>query len=110
MCGFAKLFHHPCNNLPGIVALYALRHWHRFKPGEVAGLLWALALLKAVPLDTWQALLAKLSANPVASFDNADLHQLYQVYLLLDSASSACEWPASGVRGGQAKPSQGLCF
>lgn len=29
MYGFAKLFHHPCNNLPGIVALYALRHWHR---------------------------------------------------------------------------------
>ncbi|KAK9812353.1 hypothetical protein WJX73_004610 [Symbiochloris irregularis] len=91
MYGFAKLFHHPCNNLPGIVALYALRHWHRFKGSELANLLWSLSLLKAVPLDTWQALLTKLAQTPLENFDNADLHQLYQTYLLLDSASEACE-------------------
>lgn len=44
-----------------------------------------------MPLDTWQALLTKLAQTPLENFDNADLHQLYQTYLLLDSASEACE-------------------
>lgn len=91
MCGFGKLFHHPCNDLLGMVALYGLRHWHRFKPGEMAGLLWGLALLKASPPDTWRLLLDKLSSTPPACFDNADLHQLFQAHLLLDSCSAACE-------------------
>jgi len=47
---------------------------------------WALAILKACPPDTWRLLLDKLGNVPVASFDDADRHQIYQVYLLLDSA------------------------
>lgn len=47
---------------------------------------WALAILKACPPDTWRLLLDKLANVPVASFDDADQHQMYQVYLLLDTA------------------------
>ena len=94
MLAFACLFHHPCNDLLSTVALYALRHWHRFKSAEVASLLWALALLKACPPDTWRLLLDKLAVLPASAFDTADLLQLYQTYLLLDSATAACApWP-----------------
>ncbi len=58
----------------------------RFKPQEVANMFWALAILKACPPDTWRLLLDKLGNVPVASFDDTDRHQMYQVYLLLDSA------------------------
>lgn len=55
---------------------------------------WALAILKACPADIWRLLLDKLSKVPTSSFDDADQHQLYQVYLLLDTAGtvlpSAC--------------------
>lgn len=52
---------------------------------------WALAILKACPPDTWCLLLDKLSKVPVTSFDDADQYQLYQVYLLLDTAGTfAC--------------------
>lgn len=52
---------------------------------------WALAILKACPPDTWRLLLDKLGSVPVASFDDADQHQLYQVYLLLDIAGRPCD-------------------
>ena len=56
---------------------------------------WALAILKACPPDTWSLLLDKLGNVPVASFDDADQHQLYQVYLLLDSAGVSVPPPPS---------------
>lgn len=46
---------------------------------------WALAVLKACPADTWRPLLDKLASVPPSSFDDADQHQLYQVYMLLDT-------------------------
>ena len=109
MIGLAQLFHHPSNDLLFTIAHYALRHWQRLKPQEAAGLLWALALLKGVPPDTWKSLLERLAEIPASSFDQADLRQLYQMYLLLDSATDACAlltllrslspsvtWPPSG--------------
>ena len=80
--------------LLSLVAMYGVRHWHRFKPQEMAGLLWALALLKACPLDTWRLLLEKLSQSAPSCFDNADLYQLYQTYLLLESSTDACKCPS----------------
>ncbi|KAL3149096.1 hypothetical protein ABBQ32_001939 [Trebouxia sp. C0010 RCD-2024] len=82
---YAKLFHHPCNDLLQFAAMYCLRHWHRFKPQEVANMFWALAILKAWQGDTWRLLLDKLATVPPCSFDDADQHQLYQVYMLLDT-------------------------
>lgn len=61
----------------------------RFKPQEVANMFWALAILKACPPDTWRLLLDKLAKVPISSFDDADQHQLYQVYLLLDSSGQS---------------------
>ena len=46
---------------------------------------WALAVLKACQGDTWRLLLDKLATVPPSSFDDADQHQLYQVYMLLDA-------------------------
>ncbi len=66
----------------------------RFKPQEVANMFWALAILKACPPDTWRLLLDKLGNVPVASFDDADKHQMYQVYLLLDSAGVSSASPS----------------
>lgn len=100
LTSFARLYHHPCNNLLSIIALYALRHWHRFKPPEIAGLLWSLALLRGCPVDTWKLLLESLAQMPAASFDVADLHQLYQMYLLLDSSSDACRPNPSAPHAG----------
>lgn len=66
-------------DLPSLVAAC------RFKPQEVANLFWALAVLKACQADTWSLLLDKLATVPPSSFDHADQHQLYQVYMLLDA-------------------------
>ena len=88
---FARLFHHPCNDLLGIAALYTLRHWHRFKPGELASLLWSLALLKACPPETWHMLLERLGQTPLSAFAAAEHCQLFQTYLLLDTSTKACE-------------------
>ena len=49
---------------------------------------WALAVLKACPADTWRPLLDKLASVPPSSFDDADQHQLYQVYMLLDTTGA----------------------
>ena len=51
-------------------------------------MLWALAILKACTADTWRLLLDKLANVPAASFDDADKHQMYQVYLLLDTTGT----------------------
>lgn len=59
----------------------------RFKPQEVANMFWALAVVKACQGDTWRLLLDKLATVPPSSFDDADQHQLYQVYMLLDTGS-----------------------
>lgn len=50
---------------------------------------WALAILKAWQGDTWRLLLDKLATVPPCSFDDADQHQLYQVYMLLDTTGSS---------------------
>lgn len=50
---------------------------------------WALAILKAWQGDTWRLLLDKLATVPPSSFDDADQHQLYQVYMLLDTTGSS---------------------
>ena len=49
---------------------------------------WALAVLKACQGDTWRLLLDKLATVPPSSFDDADQHQLYQVYMLLDTTGT----------------------
>jgi hypothetical protein len=36
------------------------------------------------------AILEKLSTVPEASFDDADLHQLFQAYVLLDPPGESC--------------------
>lgn len=46
---------------------------------------WALAILKAGQGYTWRLLLDKLATVPPSSFDDADQHQLYQVYMLLEA-------------------------
>ncbi|BDA49701.1 probable RAP domain-containing protein, chloroplastic [Coccomyxa sp. Obi] len=81
---FARLFHYPGAELLQAISLYCLRHWHRFKAQELANMIWSLALLRACSHDTWVALLEKLGTVPEATFDDADLHQLYQAYVLLD--------------------------
>ena len=53
--GFAKLYHLPPNDLLQAASLYLLRHWHRFKPQELASVLWSLAVLKACNPDVWCA-------------------------------------------------------
>lgn len=103
MQSFARLYHYPCNDLLNIVALYAVRQWHRFKAQEVAGLLWSLALLKACPPDTWKLLLDKLGQTAPSAFDTSDQQLLYQAFLLLDSASEACALPAPPVCVGPAR-------
>lgn len=66
---------------------------------------WALAILKACPPDTWCLLLDKLSKVPVSSFDDADQHQMYQVYLLLDTAGTfACSDCAAELCEAEAFP------
>jgi hypothetical protein len=86
------------------VALFVLRHWNRFKPGEVANVLWALAVLKACPPEVWRVLMEKLALVPAASFDEADQHQIYQAFLLLDSqggvADPAADPPARRLTAG----------
>lgn len=52
---------------------------------------WALAVLKACSPDIWRLLLDKLSKVPTTSFDDADQHQMYQVYLLLDTAGNVAD-------------------
>ena len=53
-------------------------------------MLCALALLKACPLETWRFLLERLSQGSPDSFEPEDKLQLYQAYMLLDSATDAC--------------------
>ena len=50
---FARLFHYPGAELLQAISLYCLRHWHRFKPQELANMIWALALLRACSPHTW---------------------------------------------------------
>jgi hypothetical protein len=52
---FARLFHYPGSELLQAISLYCLRHWHRFKPQELANMIWSLALLRACSPDTWCA-------------------------------------------------------
>ena len=49
-------------------------------------MLGSLAILKACTQETWQLLLGKLATVPLSSFEEADLHQLFQIYLLLEAA------------------------
>lgn len=53
---FARLFHYPGAELLQAISLYCLRHWHRFKPQELANMIWSLALLRACSPHTWQVL------------------------------------------------------
>ena len=50
---FARLFHYPGAELLQAISLYCLRHWHRFKPQELANMIWSLALLRACSPHTW---------------------------------------------------------
>lgn len=52
---FARLFHYPGAELLQAISLYCLRHWHRFKPQELANMIWSLALLRACSPHTWCA-------------------------------------------------------
>ena len=70
------------------MSLYALRTWGRFKPPDVAALLWALAVLKAPSAECWRAILEKLAMAPVAAFTNAELIDVYSAYILLDQQSA----------------------
>ena len=49
---------------------------------------WALAILKACQADSWGLLLDKLATVPPSSFDEADQHQLCQVYMLLEATGN----------------------
>lgn len=81
------------------------KHWQlvicphacRFKPQEVANLFWALAVLKACQADTWSLLLDKLATVPPSSFEHADQHQLYQVYMLLEAAGRLCGYSTASL-------------
>lgn len=66
----------------------ALRQWHRFRAAEAANLVWALAILRAPSPQVWAAVLEKLAHAPAASFDDTDLHQIFQAYQLLDPAGA----------------------
>ncbi len=78
--GFAKLYHLPPNDLLQAVSLYLLRHWHRFKPQELANVLWSLAVLKACNPDAWCARLG----GPVIPLKGFCCHFL-NVYICLES-------------------------
>ncbi len=52
---FARLFHYPGAELLQAISLYCLRHWHRFKPQELANMIWSLALLRACSPHAWCA-------------------------------------------------------
>ncbi|KAK9819771.1 hypothetical protein WJX72_002182 [[Myrmecia] bisecta] len=91
---FAKIYHYPSCDLLQAAAHYCLRHWHRFKPQEVANMFWALAILKPGAPETWRALLDKLALVPAASFDEADQHQIFQAYLLLEGQGSQLGTPS----------------
>ena len=62
---FARLFHYPGAELLQAISLYCLRHWHRFKPQELANMIWSLALLRACSPHTWCARLCPQSQKPV---------------------------------------------
>lgn len=70
------------------VGQLALRQWHRFRAAEAANLVWALAILRAPSPQVWAGVLEKLAHAPAASFNDADLHQIFQAYQLLDPASA----------------------
>ena len=53
------------------------------KAGDVVKTLAALALLGGCPVASWQLLLSKLSTMPASGFSEADLQQIFQIYLLL---------------------------
>jgi hypothetical protein len=74
-------------------AMYTMRHWHRFKPAEAVNILWALAVLRGCTPDTWAALMEKLAAVPLESFDTTDLHRLYQTFMLLEGVSAPLPCP-----------------
>ena len=60
-------------------------------------MLGSLAILKACTQETWQMLLGKLATVPLSSFEEADLHQLYQIYLLLEAAGDCLSSAPAGL-------------
>jgi hypothetical protein len=77
--------------------LYALRTWSRFKPADMAAVLWALAVLKAPTPDMWRLLHEKLALAPMNAFSDAELTDIYAAYLLLDQSSAALRPPSRRV-------------
>jgi len=82
----AQLNHHPGKEMLQGVAYYALRHWPQMKAPEAVRILGALAQLCGCPAATWEALLAKLGAMKVSSFQEADLQQIYQMHCLVTAS------------------------
>lgn len=89
----AKLYHHPSSELLNNAAVYTFRNWARFKPLELAKMLWALATLRGCQPKTWTQLLEKLATEPVAKFGEEELVLLYSTFMLLQGASASLAFP-----------------
>ena len=96
---FARLFHSPPGGPLRRAADHVDRAWARYRVGELAGMAWALALLRGLPSPLWHRLLSRLADVAVETFDDADVLQLYGAFLMLGGR------PARGVRAGAAAAS-----
>ena len=72
-----------------ILPQHEFTYHHSCHVQEVVNVLGSLAILKACTQETWQLLLGKLASMPLSSFKEADLHQLYQIYLLIEAAGDS---------------------
>lgn len=81
---FSRLFTPLSPDLLAVAGSLVLRLWPRFRSSEIANTLWALSILRAASSLVWSAILAKMTQLQPSSFDDADLHQIFQAYHLLE--------------------------
>lgn len=81
---FSRLFTPLPPDLLDVAGGLVLKLWPRFRATEAANAVWALSILRAAHPHVWSSILAKLAQLQPSSFDDADLHQIFQAYHLLE--------------------------
>ena len=90
---FARLFHYPGAELLQAISLYCLRHWHRFKPQELANMIWSLALLRACSPHTWWAAVMRRVADNGFAYREKQVVCVPAWCLLLAHLACPCHAP-----------------